>query len=204
VGRSRAAVLVQGDGHLGNFQALKGAFNGHFRGEFHAGGLQLHFIIGRFCEAAQARMKIMRGTFEKYPANGREHGVADPAVFPGHGPRHDPAATGGEPAAHHQFIARLETFHKPVHLGKIITVIGIAHDDPFAPGGLDAAAQGVPITLGGDGHHARPELFRNRLGAIRAAVVCDEDFPRHARAHEPLFGLLNTAGNRFGLIETGH
>ena len=59
-------------------------------------------------------------------------GIADPAVFPRHRAGQDGAAADRQPAAHDQFVACLEFFDEPVGLGKIVAVVGVAHENPFA------------------------------------------------------------------------
>ena len=42
------------------FNRFEGGFDDHFRGELHAGGLQIHFLKRRPREPAQAAVKIVR------------------------------------------------------------------------------------------------------------------------------------------------
>jgi hypothetical protein len=52
----------------------------------------------------------MAWTPEEDAADEREHGVADPAVFPRHRARFDAAPTGGHPASHHEIRSTPELF----------------------------------------------------------------------------------------------
>ena len=61
-------------------------------------------------EAAQAAVKIVRGAFEKKPADERQHRIAEPAVFPRHRAGQNRSAADRQPAAHDQFKTFLKFF----------------------------------------------------------------------------------------------
>ena len=150
-------------GTSGNFQAFERGFDDHLGGELHAGRLQVHLLERGFCIAAQAGVKIVRGTFEEQPPDERQHGIADPAVFPGHRAGRNGATAHRQPAAHDEFVTSLKFFDEAVDVGKIIAIIGVAHNDPFAGSGAGAADKRAAIALGFDRHQSHTGSFCNGL-----------------------------------------
>ena len=70
--------------------------------------------------------------------------------------------------------------------------------------GLDAAAQGAAVALGGHAHDARAVFFRELDGAVGGAVVGDEHLAGDAREFDAAPRLLDTGDEGFGLVEAGH
>jgi hypothetical protein len=81
-----------------------------------------------------------------------------------------------ETIAHHQVEALSEVGDKAPELRKIVTVVGVTHDDEFSAGRRDSTVQCGSVPSVCDVHHARAPANGNLLRAIRAAVIRDDDF----------------------------
>ena len=93
---------------------------------------------------------------------------------------------------------------KRVERGKIVGIVGVAHDDVAAVGGLDAADQGRAITALRDRHHAGAMRPGDVLRAVGGAVVGDHHLADHAGAFEVAHRLVDAYGKRLGLVQAGH
>ncbi len=197
-------VGMQGDGDLSHAQALEGGLHHHLGGELHAGGLQVHAAVGIGGETAHAAMEIVDGSAEEETSDEGEGGVADPAVFPGHGTGGDGSAAARHAATHDQVVAFTEFRHEPADVREIVGIVGITHEDPAATGGIEATAQGVAVALGRDTFDTGAQAFGNFDGAVGGAVVGDEDFALDAGLADAFLGFADADGQRLRLIEAGH
>ncbi len=102
--RPAASVPMQSDRHLGDPQRLQGRLDDHLGGKFHPGSFQVHLPERGSAKAAQPAMEIAGGTTKKKPANEGQAWIADPAVFPWHGPRRDRSAATRQSAAHDEIV----------------------------------------------------------------------------------------------------
>ena len=201
MGAAGAAVLFQRGGDFAYVEIGQGGFDHHFGGELHASGAQVQAQDGGAGEAAQAAMEIAHRGAEEQATDGGQHRIADIAVVPGHGAGGDAAC---EPIAHDQIGAITQSGDKGVEIGKIITVVGIAHDDETALGGGDATGQGGAIAFLRHIDEAGAIGGGDSLGAIGGAIIGNEDFAGDAGAGEERLGLGDADGQCFGLVEAGH
>ena len=104
----------------------------------------------------------------------------------------------------YKFKILLKFFDEAVGLRKIIAVVGIAHEDPFAGCGANAAGDRAAVAFFFHGNNARAGFFRDGLRAVGAAVVGDRNFAAHAGFLDSEFCFLNATRERFRLVETGH
>jgi len=195
---------MQGDGNLGDPQAFERRFDDQLGREFHAGRAEVHAPIAIRGESPQAAMEIVRRTFEQKPADEGQCRIADPAMLPRHRSGHHGPSSGRQAAAHHQLVTLPKLFHERLHVGKIVAVIRIPHQDPFAGGGLDSSAQGIAITLLSHRDDSRALFDGDLLRAVRAAVVGDDDFSFYSRVLESLAGFTNAGCERFRLVQARH
>ena len=113
-------------------------------------------------------------------------------------------AADGKPATHDEFEAFLEFFDETVRLGKIVAVVGIAHDDPFAERGTDAATQRAAVAFFLHWHYARAEFPGDGRRAVGAAIVGNDDFAPDAGALDSEPRHFDAARERFRLVQAGH
>ena len=110
VWRTRASILVQGHRHFGDAEVEKLGFYHHFRGKFHAGRPQVQHIKGAAAEPAHPAVEIVARTLEEEPSDKCQHRIANPAVFPRHGPFGNRSSSCGHPATHDQIGASAQLF----------------------------------------------------------------------------------------------
>ena len=108
--RARASVLVQRDGDFVHAHGVDRGAHHHLAGEFHAGGFQLHAVVGGAGEGAQAAVEILDGRLEEQASEEGQHWIPEPAVLPRHRAGHDGAAAARHAAAHHEVVAGAEFF----------------------------------------------------------------------------------------------
>lgn len=107
-----------------------------------------------------------------------EDRIADVAVMPRHRPGLDTAA---EAIPHHQFVPVAKPLDEGFESGEIVGVIGIAHDDEFPLGGIDAGLERAAISTPGSVDDAGTLGSGEVLRAIGAAVVSDNDFAANSQ-----------------------
>ena len=101
--------------------------------------------------------------------------------------------------------AALAQFGKEaVELREVVGIIGIPHDDEAPARSRDAADERRAITLLHDWDDTSAELPRDLLGAVRRAIVGDEDLAFDATPPKIAEGLLDAGADRFGLVQAGH
>ena len=146
-------------------------------------------------------MKVRDVGAEEEAAEAGEDGVPEPAMERRHGALFDHAL---EARAHDEVRARLESLHKVRHGAEVVGEVGVAHDDVCPARGREPAGEGRAIAGCGNGNHARPGRFRERLRAVRRAVVRDDDLALEARLRERGERLGDAARDCLGLVQTGH
>src|SRR5271157_6355183 len=113
---SGSAVGRQSYRHLAHFHLQNRSFDHNFAGQFHAGGLQIHFINCIFCETTQTAMKVLgRGLEEKLTNEGKNR-VSDIAMVPRHGSLFYSSL---EPIAHYQVVALSKFLNKRQEITEI-------------------------------------------------------------------------------------
>ncbi|HKD36714.1 MAG TPA: hypothetical protein VKB78_07930, partial [Pirellulales bacterium] len=106
--------------------------------------------------------------------------------------------------AEHQVVPGSELLDKTIERRKIVAVVRIAYDDEIAEGGLDTSAQRVSVSLLVYRDDARASSRSNRLRAIRAAVVGDDDLAIDVVSAQIGNCLGDAVANRFRLVEARH
>jgi hypothetical protein len=155
---------------------------------------------------ALSRRKPRRPQFadlgvEEQPADEREHRGAEVAVQRWHRAGRYPAL---EPVAHHQVGALAQLGHVRHQVAEVVAVVGVAHDHVLAPGGENAAHQGIAVALVADRDDAGAGVGRELLAAVGGAVVGQHHFAVHPAVGEELHGLGHAGGHGLCLIEAGH
>ena len=90
-----------------------------------------------------------------------------------HGTRFDSAP---EAVAQHDIVTLAQFFHESRHIGEVVAVVRIAHDDVRTACACDARTQRRPITAFRHANHARAALFRDLNRTVRRPVIRDNDF----------------------------
>jgi len=201
VRRARAAVGAQRDRHLAGTQPVQRGLDDHLARELHAGGAQVEPEDRLAVEPAQPAVEVADAAAEEHPPEERQHGVAEVAVQRGHGVARDPAL---EPVAHHELVAGAQAFHERADRGEVVAAVGVGHDDVAAARRLDAAHQRGAVPLLRDLDDARAGLLGERLRAVGAAVVGDEDLARGAGVREAGERGAYAGGDRLRLVEARH
>ena len=199
--RARAAVRRQGGRDLGDAQVLQRGLDNHFACELHAGRGQAQILHGPTTEAAQPTVKVAGPAAEEQPTDAGQHRVSQVAMQRRHGARLDAAL---EPVAHHQIVAFAQFFDEGIERAEIVAVVGVGHDDVAASRRGDAAEQSAAIALARDRDHARTQGLGNFPGAVRAAVVGNQNLAVDIPAVDKIFGLFDADADRLRLVEAGH
>lgn len=146
-------------------------------------------------------MKVTDTDTEEQTANPAQDRIAQIAMERRHGPGSDSAL---ETVAHDQIHALTQLVHKDLKAGKIVAVIGIAHDGVLAACGSDPPQQGRAIPFLRHIHHPGPQAAGYLLGPVRTAVVRYQHFPVDAGTLQIGLGLHDAGGQRLGFVQTGH
>jgi hypothetical protein len=199
----RAAATVRGQcgWHLRNLHSLESGLYDHLAGELHARGPKIHPLDSLLGETTEAAVEIAGRAAEEQPADPGEHWIPEIAVKGWHSAGFDAAP---EPVAHYQVMALPELFQEGHEVAEVVTIVGIAHDDVFATGRINAAQQSAAVAFLLDLDDARTEASGDFLAPVRAAVVGDYDLAMDAMlAHTPK-RLGDTDFQGFCLIEARH
>src|SRR5260370_18780594 len=76
-----------------------------------------------------------------------------------------------EAVAHHDVVAFAQFFHESRHVGEVVAVVRIPHDNEWAAGSGDARAQRRAVPALRHANHARTVLFGNLNRAVRRPVI---------------------------------
>src|SRR5438876_7581241 len=136
-----------------NFCKLYAKFIGldyEFQRELHTCGARINALVNAFRESAHATVGIPYTGVEKIVQDSCNGGITESLVQPRHGAGLD---TSFKSVSHHQLVTLAPASDKVGHFGKVVAVIGIAHDDKFALGFLNPLSQGIAVTLNGGVHH---------------------------------------------------
>jgi hypothetical protein len=200
----RAPVGPQGHWHLGQRQPGEPGAHHHLGGELHPRALQPQADDRVAAEGTQAAMEVVNRCCEEQAPNSGEDRVADPAVLPGHGARQDAPAACREAAAHDQVRAGPQTGQEPRQFAEVVGAVGVAHQHEPAAGGGDAASQRVAVAACRDFDNPCPGRFGQRLRAVGAAIVRDNDLARDAGGGEGGRSLGYAPRYRRSFVEAGH
>ena len=152
-------------------------------------------------EAAESAVEVADRGAEQHPADPGEHRVAEVLVQRRH-------RAGAMPP-----LKRLPiTSSSPARsrstngsrLGEVVAVVGVAHDDVLAAGGLDPAHERAAVPLGRDVDDPRAVRAR-RSPASRRSSRCRRRSPRRGRrCARGFLGLVDADRERLGLVEARH
>ena len=170
--RPTATIRRQSSGHLGDSELVQRGFHDHFAGEFHPGRTQVELRHGSLTKTAQPAVEIAARTLKEEPPDCSEHGVAEISVRRRHGSGFDTAL---EAISHYQIVAGAQFFNEGKQVGKVVTVVGVTHDDILASGRSYATHQRIPIAFGGNLNYTRAQILGQCLGAIGAAVIGNDN-----------------------------
>src|SRR5215813_4776476 len=95
-----------------------------------------------------------------------------------HGAWHNFAPAGGQSATLYHIEALSEFFDEARDLEKVVTIVGIAHDDKPTARRSDATHQCVAVSFAFNVDNSSSPAGRNCLRAVRATVVGHNDFTR--------------------------
>ena len=198
VRRPAAAVLVERRRHLGDPQPAEGRLDHDLARELHAGGLQVELENGLAVEAAQPAMEVADRRAEQHPADPDSSGL--PRYLCSGGIALGDAAL--EAVAHHELVARAEPLDERRRAREVVAVVGIAHDDVLAAGGVDAAHQGAAVSRGTSTTRApcaRAMSCEPSVMPLSATITS----PDAAALQEPC-ALSNADGKGLRLVEARH
>src|SRR6185369_1987146 len=99
------------------------------------------------CKTPHTAIDVMHRSGKPPLCHSGEHGIAPPAVEKRHRSGCNRTAANRQPAALNQVIAVAKAFHKAGDLEKVVTIIGIAHDDVLSARSGDSSHQGTAITF---------------------------------------------------------
>jgi len=145
-------------------------------------------------------MKIARRTIEEQPSDSAQHGITDPAMFPWHGPRLDAPL---KPIAHHQVIAFTQLLDKSRRVAKVVTGIGIAHQNEFTASRLNPAHQSISIPLLGNLDNPSAQSSSNRLRAVGAPVIRNNNLPINPRLSQSRLSFNDTKLQSLRFVQAG-
>src|SRR5512134_305478 len=120
--------------------------------------------------------------------------------MPGHCSLFYPAS---EPVSHDKVVALAQFFDERDKMDKIITFVGICHDDEFASCGFKASLQRVSISFLVHVDDDCTQRFCNFNRLVRTAVIRDNDFSVDLMAGKKCGGLCNTSSDRTRFIQAG-
>lgn len=146
-------------------------------------------------------MEIADADTEEQTADPAQDRIAQIPMERRHGPGSDPPL---EAVAHDQIHALAQFVHKDLQAGKIVAVIGIAHDGILAARSSDTTQQGSAISFLRHIHHPGAQTAGYLLGSVRAAVVRYQHFTVDAGTLQIGLGLHDAGGQRLGFVQTGH
>ena len=116
-------------------------------------------------------------------SNVAEHRIAEITVQERHRTGRNAA---GEAIAHDEIAAVTQFGHKKLQAGKIVTVIGVAHDDETALGRRDAGPECRTIATFRNRDDMRAAILRQRDGTVGRAVVGDQNLPHDFRCGQEM------------------
>jgi hypothetical protein len=173
----------------------------HLGGEFHPQGSQPQPVDRILAKCAKPAMKVAYRALEKQASNSAKHGIAQVAMQGRHRARQDSPA---EPVAHHEVESFAKFGEERVHLGEIVSVVGIAHQNKSPVRRRDASLQGAPIPPRLNWNHSRPEGRGDLLRTIRAPIIGDNHFATDSMALHGVDRLLDANANRRLLVQARH
>ena len=110
----------------------------------------------------------------------------------------------GEPVAHHQLRPGAQGVDERIEGREVVAVVGVAHDDVPAAGGMDPAEQRAAVPGFGDGHDAGAGGSGDLRRAVGAAVVGHQHLAVDVAAAQ-VVGRLGDAGRqRLRLVQARH
>ena len=142
------------------------------------------------------------GRGEEQAAECGQHGIADPAMGPGHRPGQDLAPAHRQAAAHHQVGPTLAAPQEPRQLGEVVGAVRVTHEHKPAARCRDAAGEGVAIAAVDDLDHPDTGRPRQGLRAIPLPLSTTTSSPDAARSAPRAPGDAGDEG--LGLVEAGH
>ena len=172
MGQPTAAIGPERDRNLGDFTARQGGLEDHLAGELHARRGQVQIVETAPRERPKPAMGVAHPGAEKCAQDCREDRIADMAVFPGHRVGLDLAAKA---RAHAQVVAVNQRFHHGDGFQEVIGAVRVAHDEIAATRGFHSGDESGAVSALGHRDHARAGSARERLAAVGAAVVGDDD-----------------------------
>ncbi len=146
-------------------------------------------------------MEIGAWAVEEHAADGGQRRIAQIAVQRRHCPRRD---TAPEAVSHHKLKAATQSFDKCVKPAEIVTIVAVAHNHVAPACGEDASEQRAAIAALGDRHDTNAIRCGDRLGAIGAAVVRDQNLAVDTGSSQKTLRLADARTKRFCLVEAGH
>ena len=121
-------------------------------------------------------------------------------MVPGHGPFLDFAL---ESISYDEFIALAPLGDKAGYFRKVVTAIGIAHDDELAAGLFNSFAQRTAITLEPSVHHAGAVSLGDRDRVVGRTIVGHHHLARDPSRVKGCPGAIYASPNGLFLIKAG-
>src|SRR5215472_4425559 len=137
VGRPSTLVGPERDWNLHYPGAEPRRLDGELRRKFHAGRAQFQAIIKILCKTTHAAVHVPNSGAKKQVQHRRHHRCAEVSVMPRHRSRFDDTP---QSVTHYEFISSPPARHEFWHLGKVVAIVGIAHNDKLADRSLNSGS----------------------------------------------------------------
>jgi hypothetical protein len=110
------------------------------------------------CKPRDAIVEVADRALEEQSADAAQDGIAKVLMQPWHGAGRDAAL---EPVAHDELGAPAQLRHEWTQVGKVVAVVGVAHDHVTATGGANSGLQRSAVAALRYAQHARAVRCRD-------------------------------------------
>src|SRR5579863_7897735 len=105
------------------------------RRKLHARAAQVHLIVNRARESTHATVTVSNPGVKEKIEEPRQSRISDVLVVPWHRAAFDFPT---EAIAHHHVVSLSPHFDKARHVGEVVAIVGVAHDDELPARGCDS------------------------------------------------------------------
>src|SRR5260370_23118053 len=140
-----AAVRMECDGNIQDPSSLQAGLDDHFRRELHSGATLPKPLVQLLREAPQPAIHVVNRRVKPMPGQEGEERIAKPTVKEGHRSGKHPPAARLQPASLDELVSLSKLVDEPRNLEKIVTIVGVAHDDVASSGGGDPPHESAPV-----------------------------------------------------------
>ncbi len=201
VGRAATPIDREGCWYFADGEAVECGPHHHLARKLHTRRAQIEPEDSVAVKAAQAAVEVAYIAAEEDAPDRGEHRIAQVAVQWRHGTGGNPTA---EAVAHHQIGTGTKLIEEWLEPGKVVAIIGIAHDHVASTGSADAGHECATITTASRDRQSGTVGQGDGRGFIGASIVGNNDFTDNLMFVQKALCLDDTTGEGLSFVEAGH